>query len=115
MTVPARRPIPIPGSTAAIIVVAGAVMTEEVSINIMLLVYFLPGAVTTGEVITAGTVAAASPPAAAPAPPAAAPPSTATWRRPPRWPMRPERSGRSRPDRLGACRLGPSRTRRPRI
>ena len=36
MTVPARSPIPIPGSTAAIIVVAGAVMTEEVSINIML-------------------------------------------------------------------------------
>ena len=36
MTVPARRPIPIPGSTAAIIVVAGAVITEEDSINIML-------------------------------------------------------------------------------
>ena len=41
MTVPARRPIPIPGSTAAIIEVAGAAMTEEVSINIMLLACLL--------------------------------------------------------------------------
>ena len=34
MTVPARSPIPIPGSTADIIEVAGAVMTEEVEIKI---------------------------------------------------------------------------------
>ena len=33
MTVPARSPIPIPGSTAANIEVAGAVMTEEVRIS----------------------------------------------------------------------------------
>ena len=34
MTVPARSPIPIPGSTADIIEVAGAVMTKEVEIKI---------------------------------------------------------------------------------